>query len=261
MIRGRGRDFTFRVARYMETCDVKKRDLRRFLVRARHFEHANLFFKVEFGTQGPREFSYYFRRRAKLEVVRAWLADSGVGDQGWYRAARCAEALGKKTAHFLAASVAPVPLVKDDPVLDSTEKVYFSQPADGEIWSRVLAAGQSWGLQNSAWNQLIAYRDALFAHGAFFSIQFRSGIEVPSIKLDVHRLSPTTISALAAGSAATVARFDLLRTLFGKEKPDYFGIRLGVRGPESTRMYCFDEPSSTAEDLRSMTTPGVTSPR
>ncbi|GAB4558739.1 MAG: hypothetical protein Tsb0020_03970 [Haliangiales bacterium] len=240
MTRGQGKGFTFRVARYMEELAVDERELRRFLVRARHFEHRNLFFKVEIGSEGPREISYYFRRRPQLDVVRAWLADSGVDEHGWSRLAECARVLGKRTAHFLAASIRP----GQSPTQPLIDKVYFSQPVDDIAWQRMRNAATCWGVESEDWSPLAAHQSSLSPHIVFVSMAFCAGLPVPGVKLDFHQVSPDTVKSLTGNRTATIERFERLRTLFEKQHYDYIGVRIGHGSPIATRAYCYFSSSA-----------------
>lgn len=244
MTRGNGKDFVFRIARFMECINhqgnadhpadefaVDETALRRFLVRARVFEHRNVYIKIELDRCGVRDVSYYIRARPRLEVVHAWLADAGVDVQGRERVTACAHALNKSAGHFLACS-----LHRRREALD---KVYFSQPDDPGAWTRVRDAAGTWGVPAAQWSAVESHRRVLARRPLFFSIGFHRAKPVPGIKLDVHRLpADATLELLGrlpgATRPAAAERFALLRSLFDQEHHDYVGIRLDARRPEWT---------------------------
>ena len=241
MTSGHSKAFAFRVARYMEDHGVPEPELRRFLVRARYFEHRHLFFKVEFAPSGPYEFSYYVRRRVGLDVARAWLADCHVDDHGWASLEACARAIDKRTVHFLAGSVR-----LDQP---SIHKVYFSQPDDGQAWQRVQAATSRWGLEPEAWHALLPHRAPLANRPMFFSVGFQDGVPMPGVKLDFQSVDTSVVHAMLANETIARARFDLLRRSFNKQRYDYLGVQLRPDNQSDSqadrsiglRAYCYEQ--------------------
>ncbi|OUC11750.1 MAG: hypothetical protein B0A82_26540 [Alkalinema sp. CACIAM 70d] len=234
MTHGTGKDFAFRVARYMETHSIDEDRLRRFLVRARFFEHCSLFFKVEITSEGPIEFSYYFRQRASLEVARAWLIDTGVDVESLALLDTCAQVLQKKTVHFLAAAECTNG--------DSVQKVYFSQPEDGKAWERAYQAGQYVGLTEDSWHPLKPHKAVLIHHPLFFSLAFANGQLLPGAKLDVQGVDPNTVEALmkeTGQSQEACDRTRLLLELFEKGKFDYLGLRLRPNAALTTKVYAY----------------------
>ena len=236
MTRGTGKDFTFRVASHMESHGIDEDRLRRFLVRARFFEHRNLFFKVEIAPEGPIEFSYYFRQRASLEVARAWLIDTGIEEESLYLLDACAQILQKHSVHFLAAV--------ERPNSDSVQKIYFSQLDDGKAWERAYEAGQLVGLTEASWHPLKPYKKALIDRPLFFSLTFANSQICPGAKLDIQGVKPDTVEALmkeTGQSQEACDRAQLLLELFEKDQFDYLGLRLRPDEPLTTKVYAYQQ--------------------
>ncbi len=234
MTKGSGKDFAFRVTRYMEGHGICENSLRRFLVRSRFFQHRNLLFKVEVGPKGPTEFSYYFRQRASLEVARAWLTDSGVDAEGLGLMEACAQEMEKRSVHFLAAG--------ERPVGESLEKVYFSQPNDGKGWRKARDAGRIVGLTESCWAPLSRHRDNLTNRSLFFSISFAQGKPSQGAKLDIQGVDADTVEALMKQGKRPQEACDrtrLLLALFDKDAYDYLGVRLYPDGSITTKVYVY----------------------
>ncbi len=234
MTRGAGKDFTHRVARYMERNGIDEERIRRLLVTARYFEHQNLFFKIEVGADGPSEFSWYFRRRPALDVARAWLAEAGVDDGSLDRAQEIARALGKDTVHFLACA--------ERPSAGSLFKLYFSQPEEAASFARLAAAARLQGVEAGGWEALAAHEDELSGRTAFVSVGFAGGRLLDGIKIDVARPSMDTVGKVltAAGRDGRAhARMDLLLQTLQRQGPDYAGFRLLPGRPAATRIYAY----------------------
>ncbi len=234
MTRGSGQEFTFRVTRYMEEHGVSEEGLRRLLVTARFFEHRNLFFKVEFGADGPAEFSWYLRRRPALDVALPWLASAGVGDDGLEQVKRVARELGKSTVHFLACA--------EGAAGSTMHKVYFSQPDSAASFRRLRRAAALLGVDDDTWAPLATRKDALAGRTAFLSMGFADGALLPGAKVDVHDLDPEVVTDMVAEAgrdAGAAERIALLLTVMRRERVDYAGFRLTPGEPLSTRVYAY----------------------
>lgn len=235
MTRGDGREYAFRLARFMEEHGIGQERLKRFLVRSRFLEHTNLFFKMEFGEQGPTELSYYFRRRPGLEVARAWLADTGVSDQDMAPLEAVASVLEKRTVHFLAASER----------LDGSHahKIYFSQPAETDSWERVRAAANGMGVGERTWDVLEDQRDHLDGHTLFVSLGWQDGQVQPGCKVDVHGVPGRVLdtwTARAGLRSEARDRAKLLVDLHQRGEADYVGLSLGTDDrPPAVKVYCY----------------------
>lgn len=243
MTRGAGKDFTHRVARYMELHGIDEQRIRRLLVTARYFEHRNLFFKIEVGVDGPHEFSWYFRRRPALDVARAWLAEAGVDDPGLDRAGQVAGVLGKDTVHFLACA--------ERPTGESLFKLYFSQPEEEASFGRLADAAQLAGIEAGGWAALAAHEGDLAGRTAFLSLGFAQGRLLDGVKIDVAKPSMGTVAGILSGAGRdgrAHARMDLLLQTLQQDDPDYAGFRLLPGRPVATRIYAYSPP-------------GVSSPR
>ncbi|NEO15007.1 MULTISPECIES: hypothetical protein [unclassified Moorena] len=232
---GNGKDFAFRVAHYMETHGIDEERLRRFLVRAQFLEYRNLFFKVEIGSEGLVEFSYYFRRRSSLEVARAWLADTGVDIKELSLIEDCAQVLQKHSVHFLAAAECPNG--------QSLQKIYFSQREDGYAWKRVRIAGQLVGLTDDSWQTLVPHQDALSDRPLFFSLTFGDGHLIPGAKLDVGGVDFNTVGNLMKQTRCSQKareQTQFLLELSEKKKFDYVGLKLYPNAPLTTKVYVYE---------------------
>jgi hypothetical protein len=234
MTRGEGKDFTHRVARYMERNGIDEERIRRLLVTARYFEHRNLFFKIEVGNDGPHEFSWYFRRRPALDVARAWLAEAGVDAPSLDRAEQIARELGKDTVHFLACA--------ERPDRESLYKLYFSQPEEASAFARLAAAAQTAGIDAARWAPLAAHEQDFAGRTTFLSLGFAGGRLLDGVKIDVARPSMDAVARVltAAGRDGRAhARMDLLLQTLRQDDPDYAGFRLSPQRPVATRIYAY----------------------
>lgn len=234
MTRGAGKDFTFRVARYMEAHGIDEPRLRRLLVTARYFEHRNLFFKVEVGPEGPAEFSWYFRRRPTVEVARAWLDEAGVGSHALDTVEEVARVLDKTTVHFVAAA--------EHVDGTSLQKIYFSQPTDDGALDRLEAAARLCGVDSAAWAPIGSRADDLRGHTLFLSLGFAAGELLPGTKIDAHDLSPETVASVmdeAGRDTAARERLDFLLEMIDKPRVDYAGFKLRPDRPVATRIYAY----------------------
>ncbi len=234
MTHGSSKDFAFRVARYMETHGIDEERLRRFLVRSRFFEYRNLFFKIEVASEGSMELSYYFRQRASLEVARAWLADPGVDANGLALVEACAQELQKHSVHFLAAA--------ERSNGESLQKIYFSQPDDGQAWERVRSAAKLVGLTETSWQPLKPHWNKLIDRPLFFSLSFADGHLCSGAKLDVQGVAPNTVDNLMKQTGCSQEACDrarLLLELFGKEQFDYLGLKLHPKASLTTKVYAY----------------------
>jgi hypothetical protein len=234
MTRGSGKDYVFRVGRYMENHGIDEERLRLLLVRARFFQHRNLFFKVEVGPEGPTEFSYYFRQRASLDIARAWLANAGVSEAGLAVLESCARELEKHSVHFLAAS--------ERPDGESQQKIYFSQPDDGKAWDRVRKAGRIVGLTEASWQPVEDCGNAIVDKSPFFSIAFSNGQLATKAKLDIPGPDSTTVKTLMARNGLSRKAYDrtrLLLELFRKDQFDYLGLTLHPDASFETKVYAY----------------------
>jgi hypothetical protein len=243
MTRGEGKDFTHRVARYMERNGIDEERIRRLLVTARYFEHQNLFFKIEVGADGPHEFSWYFRKRPALDVACAWLAEAGVDEDSLDRVRGIARALGKDTVHFLACA--------ERPTGESLFKLYFSQPEEEASFARLARAAELLGIEAGGWATLAAHEGDLAGRTTFASLGFEGGRLLDGVKIDVARPSMDTVARVLTGAGRdgrARARMDLLLQTLQREDPDYAGFRLLPRRPTTTRIYAYSPP-------------GVSSPR
>lgn len=227
MTRGNGIDFTHRVTHFMETHGIDEPALRRLLVTARYFEHANLFFKVEVGASGVEEMSWYIRRRPDTAVARAWLQSGGVDAAGLDLFDALASTLEKRTVHFLATSERP----GREPVL----KVYFSQPESADAWRRIEGAVRLAGVERADWAPLGDRSVDLAGHTAFVSVAFCGGRAVPGAKVDIHDLDPRVVKEMAGKEAA--GRIDLLLQVMRRERVDYAGFRFVPGESMSVRVY------------------------
>jgi hypothetical protein len=234
MTRGSGKDFAFRIARYLENHGIDESRLRCFLVRAKFLEYQNLFFKVEINSAGVFEFSYYFRQRVSLEVVGAWLRDTGVDTEGLAYVYACAKELQKQTVHFLATA--------ERPQGESLEKVYFSQPQDREAWDRVKNASYLTGLSENGWQPLVPFQTILRHQPLFLSLAFSGGQFCPGIKLDIQGVTPDIVETLmqqAECSPEVCKRTQLLLNLFEKQQFDYLGVHLNPNNSFDTKVYVY----------------------
>ena len=234
MTRGSGKEFTFRVTRFMETHGIDEERLRRLLVTARFFEHRNLFFKVEIGPDGIEEFSWYFRRRPDIEVAVAWLSNQGVGDDGLKSVAEVAGALRKRTVHFVARG--------DRPDGSSVCKLYFSQPDTMESFERLRLAAERLGVEASDWAPMDSRAELLAGRTSFLSLGFADGALLPGAKVDIAGLSPVTVAAMMADAGCdpdAEERLKLLLTTMDRPNVDYTGFRLSPGQPLQTRAYAF----------------------
>jgi len=232
MTRCEGIETTHRVARFMEIRGIEEASLRRLLVRAKHFDHKNLFFKVEVGLEGIEEFSYYFRRRPELIVAHAWLSDSGVDDEGIGLMEAMAEVLDKSTVHFIGAAERP-----DGSRMD---KVYFSQPEEPESWDRIKAATMLVDLEDRDFAPVAAHRSTLAGKTSFVSLGFAEGRVLPGLKLDVHDVHPMVVeSVLDEANAGDEAndRARLPMELSGYQRHSYVGFRLAPGAPCRVKTY------------------------
>ncbi len=243
MTRGADKDFTHRVARFMERHGIDEERIRRLLVTARYFEHRNLFFKIEVGPDGPREFSWYVRRRPGMDVARAWLAEAGVDEASLDRAGEVARVLGKRTVHFLACA--------EQPAGSSLFKLYFSQPEEADAFARLAAAARLAGISAEDWAPLADHEGSLAGRTSFLSLGFADGGLLDGAKVDVAR-PPRDVVADIVGRAgrteASADRFALLLETMGRTAPDYAGFRLSPGKPVSTRIYAYS-PDAEGRDI------------
>ena len=225
MVRGEDADFTHRIAHFMEQRGVSEARLRRFLATATHFEHKNLFFKVEADRTGVTELSWYIRRRPSVQVAIEWLRADGIDDAP--RVERVARLLGKNTVHFIAQAE---PL-DGGPTLT---KLYFSQPDSTESWARMRALA---GLLQvgSEWGVIEANAAGLQGRFSFASI----GTErVPGFKLDARDLAGVTLGRVVRGAPReAIERIHLLLSLHDKELVDYAGFRISPGERLATKVY------------------------
>lgn len=232
MTRGQGQDFTHRVVHFMESRGVPEERLRRLLVTARHFEHRNLFVKLELDQDGPAEISWYFRRRPSLNDAKAWLLQGGAGARDLRLVDQVGQALGKSTVHFLAQSE---PLNgKGFPA----SKLYFSQPSADASWPRLRAAAELCGADWEA--TLEPHHSWLAGRTAFLSFAFGPGLRVPGCKVDVHELEVMALRKLLEANGRWEASRERMRTLLelgGKEHLDYVGLRLSPGKPVGVKLY------------------------
>ncbi|MCP4810175.1 MAG: hypothetical protein GY913_24390 [Proteobacteria bacterium] len=234
MTRGGGPEFAHRVAHFMELRGVPEERLRRFLATARFFEHKNLFFKVEADASGITECSWYLRRRPDVGAAKAWLLNDGVGGKDLRIVDQVADALGKKTVHFLGGS--------EPKTGQPGSKVYFSQPDTTESWSRLRAAA---GLLGVDWDATVEpHMPLLVDHTAFLSVGFVAGLRVPGCKLDVHDVDLRACRSLLEAMGRWDADKDRYRTLLelaesGERDPrvDYLGITLQGDRVSRLRLY------------------------
>lgn len=234
MTYGRKKDFAFRVASYMQTCDIDNGCLQLFLNRVQFFDYCKFFFKVEINLEGPKECSYYFRRRASLTVAKDWLVDVGVNVEGIQFLEACARALQKETIHFLGAA--------DCIGGENLQKAYFSQPEDGGAWERIHKASQFVGLPENKWKLLERYRRLLNNKTLFFSISFAKQKLCPGIKLDIEGVEANTVETImneAGYCQQACEHTQLLLELFNKKKFDYLGLRLLPNQPLITKVYVY----------------------
>lgn len=229
MTRGAGAEFVHRVAHFMETRGVPEARLRRFLATAKVFDHQNVFFKVEADTTGITECSWYLRRRPDLGTAKAWLLNDNVRARDLRVVDQVADALGKKTVHFLGGSEGAT----------TGSKVYFSQPDATESWNRLRQAAQ---LLDVDWDATMEpHAHWLIDHTAFLSVGFSAGMRVPGCKIDVHDLDLQACRSVLASMGRwdqDRERFRLLLELAeGDERNpriDYMGLTL--RGDRVTRL-------------------------
>jgi hypothetical protein len=232
MTRGQGQDFTHRVANFMEQRGVGEERLRRLLVTAKHFEHRNLFVKLELNEQGPREISWYFRRRPSLGDAKAWLLQGGAGARDLKLVDQLGQDLGKSTVHFIAQSE---PLNgKGFPV----SKVYFSQPDNAASWARLRTGAERCGVDWDA--TLEPHHAGLAARTSFLSVAFGPGLRIPGCKIDVHKLDFGALKKLLVANGRLDSSIPRIRTLLelgGKERMDYVGLRLDGAKPVGVKVY------------------------
>lgn len=228
MTKGEGQAFVYRATRFMEEQGIGEGVLKRFLVRAKYFEYRNCFFKMEADGHGVREFSTYFRRRPALKVAHAILADSGVDSEGVGLMEAVAEVLGQRTVHFvgMAATLSG----------SLMEKVYFSQPEGSASWERIHTASSLCGLSDSDWAPMAEHRAALVDKTTFVSVGYADGITQPGLKIDVHDVPPSVVSALAS-SPEVAERADIARASSGRKNHSYVGFRMVPGHPIRLKTY------------------------
>ena len=234
MTYGRKKDFAFRVASYMQTCNIDEGCLQLFLNRVQFFNYCKFFFKVEINLEGSQEYSYYFRRRASLAVAKDWLIDAGVNVEGIKILKACAHVLQKETIHFLGAA--------DSIGGENLQKAYFCLPQDGGAWEKTHKAGQFVALPEDKWKLLERYRSLLNNKTLFFSISFAKQQLCPGLKLDIQGVEPNTVETLmneVGYSQQACKHTQLLLELFNKKKFDYLGLRLLPNQPLTTKVYVY----------------------
>lgn len=231
MTRGEGQPFAYRVTRFMEEHGIAEPALRRFLVRAKHFEYQNVFFKAEADGRGLREFSTYFRRRPSLEVAHACLADSGADAEGIGLMEAVAEVLEKRTVHFIGTA-----FTRSGGLY---EKVYFSQPESEDSWERVRAAAMLCGLSDADWAPMAAQREHLAGRTTFVSLGYEDGRLQPGLKVDVHDVPPSVVHALLRDQHHR-DRADLARASSSSSHHSYVGIRLQPGQPIRLKTYALN---------------------
>ena len=226
MVKGEGQDFTHRVAHFMERNSVPQERLKRLLATAKHFEHINLFFKVEADRSGILEMSWYFRRRPSVDVALDFLKADGIDDAAFVR--DIAQRLGKGTVHFVGGS---------EGRSGSGNKLYFSQPDSPGAWARLRAVAAHTGV-GAEWGRLEANAGGLQGLFSFLSIGWADGVRVPGFKLDVHGLTGLTLGRIVRGAPnEALQRIHLLLSLHDKEQVDYAGFRLSPGQPLTTKVY------------------------
>jgi hypothetical protein len=238
MTRGEGKDFCHRFAQLLEQHGHSEEELRRFLVRARHFEHLNLFVKAELDTDGVSELSYYFRRRPRLDAAHAWLADSGADPAAREILDQVARTLKTTNVQFMATS-----LGRDG---SRADKAYFSLSRDPQSWSRAGKAAVVAGTPLSTWNTVDLQRSAFVGHTLFVALSWDQGLRRDGCKLYVHAAPAPAVRSVmktAGASEESMERADLLCTLHEQEAHDYVGMSLGSDRSITTKVYAYRRES------------------
>jgi hypothetical protein len=234
MTRGEGKDFCHRFAKLLEQQSHSEEELRRFLVRARYFEHLNLFVKFELDPQGISELSYYFRRRPALDAAHAWLADSGADEDARKGLDEVAQILKANTVQFMASSIG-----RDG---SRADKAYFSMPREPQAWTRVGRAAVATGTPLSTWNAVDLHREAFIGHTLFLTLGWKQGVPTAGCKLYVHAAPAPAVQAVmknAGASEESMGRADLLCSLHEQEAHDYVGFDLRPDSPIRTKVYAY----------------------
>lgn len=231
MTKGQGQDFTFQVARILERLGPAEEAVRDLLVTARYFEHRGVHVKLDVDAAGPREVTWYVRRRPGLDVVQAWLAGRGVSEAARAQLGQVAAALDKRSALFLACSLDRAGVL--------SRKVYFTQPPDPASPARIDAALAALGLGGPLpphWTAEVAARDA------FLGVRLGPEGLMRTATLYLHRVPTALAGAFMAEAGLTgepVERMGLLASVSPKADLDYLGLHLTAAGLTGTKGYVF----------------------
>jgi len=236
MTRGEGKDFSHRFARVLESNGITEEELRRFLVRAQHFDHLNMFVKVEIGPNGISEFSYYFRRRPDLPVAHAWLNDSGVPPNERAILEPLCDALEVRSVQFLATS-----LSRKGGRLD---KAYLCPAVDEATWNRIQSALSLAGASEAHRETLNEQPQEWAGRTLFVTLGWEGGKRRPGAKLYIHGANHTAVEAVMQSHGADahqIARAQLMCELHERTVHDYAGFDLRPDHSMRTKVYAYHQ--------------------
>ena len=257
MTRGDGKHFVHRFCGFMEDRKVSEPELRRFLARAAFFQHRGLYTKLDVGPDGIVEYSYYFRMRPDLDVVRGWLSDRGTADLGVVDAV--AKALDKRRAAFLATSL--------DARGHPTERVYFTATEGEGHWPGLVEAAMAARVPRESWAVLAGFRNELDRGSKFLALSFDGSVPIAGAQVyftDVDDALVRLVLARAGTEPDELGRLGTFARALERTRWDYAGFRLvgegvsgkvyglseGVQGPAGRTVLdrWFPKPSTTPSD-------------
>ncbi len=218
MVNGDGPEHCQRVLRVMAHFGLG--DLKGAIRWIERFGGRRVFLKVDFGPQGAKELSLYFRRRPPVESVLQWLNQDGVDRESLLAIAHAAQYLSCPKAHFVAQSWE----------LERGEverKVYFTQPPGRLGWVRTVAWLGTRGVPQDTLTQLqsLELEDAQ----RFVSLRIGAQGVKPGAKMDIAEPSPALTGLLSTTDAVGEAR---VLSLMQSGPVDYLGwdVSEGAQG-------------------------------
>lgn len=246
MVRGEGADFTARAAATIAEWGMNA-DARAHHARLAHaFDHRRAFLKLEWHPEGDRLVAFYFRRRPAVNDAIGLLARAGALPRALDAAVQMAEALEKRTVHFVAAAVRP-----DRPM---HHKLYFSQWVTDD--TRAPVAERLGRVAHQAevaelWTRWRPQHDALLARQRdttlFASLNLTGERRMPGFKIDYPDADPL-IAAEGLPAAAQRPAVDEMRALarlLDRRRLSYLGVRFD--GGDAPRLkYYLDFPERRA---------------
>lgn len=186
---------------------------------AARFEHRRAFFKVDFGEDGVRELSMYWRRRPPMDRVLSWLCEIGSTPEDILRVTQAAQLLTSPNLHFWARSYG-----KDG---QARIKLYWTQRGEPRLWPGVERLLTLQGVDPACLSAVDRSLDR------FLSLELDAqGHVLPGAKLDLHGASVELAGSFGAGVGGQERALALLRT----GPLDYVGLRLGA-GVEQVKLY------------------------